>query len=108
VLCQNAEADERSNQRSDGSELINEARREMPKVVDHGCHRNVVLDHVAQQLEKREDLNQRHQGCHQHAKVKEKSIQDIAVNQHRPQAESSDTETAALLTGAGLQTLKPV
>src|SRR3954467_4806024 len=59
----------------------------MPEVIDHRRHADVVLDHVPEEFEKREDFDQRQQSEQQHSEVKDETVQDVSVNKERPESE---------------------
>ena len=61
VLSENAETDQRGHQRSDRRKIVDQHRSQIPKVIDHCIHAYLDLYHVAEQLEKSENLDQSHQ-----------------------------------------------
>src|ERR1035438_6873327 len=89
LLAHHPESRQHRHQYAGGQQVIDQLRRQEEKVGEHLRQRDVVAQHVADQLEKVEDQNQRHKAGKYQYQVSEEGRQDVGIHQLRQQRQAA-------------------
>ena len=85
VLGHHAEGDQHGHQHGDRRRVVEELGRQEEQVGEHLRQRDLVTDHVAQQLEEGVDVGHQHEAPEQHEEVEQEGRQDIGIQDLRQQ-----------------------